>query len=116
MIIYVPVGKVIHGSDHKRVYGKHIMHADTKKTQRRFISINCCPYSRLNLLDQLLNCDVYGTHMNNKLADAVYMFDVTSKCVTNLSANDIIQAEDDFKKIHPSFIKFDAKDVKYSFS
>ena len=88
-------GKVYHTSLDSRAYG--IRHAERNPskgspgyvhTQRRFLLINCCPYSELNMIDQILNSECYNNSTPYSLAQCVYTFE--NNIVSELSNHEVL--------------------------
>jgi hypothetical protein len=108
-VVYMS-GKVYHSSSTSRAYGIH--HSERKPskgsagyvhTQRRFLLINCCPYSELNMIDQTLNSESYTNLSPYTLAQSVFIYedcDVTELCPDEIKLCGILlnMVKSQFKK------------------
>lgn len=116
--VLLMTGKTLHYSEPRRIYGRHICRMGEHKTQRRFLLINCCPYSKLNLLDQVLNSDVYMLNNEYELRNAVHVCDFSKESpesIGGLLEDDISFVMDHFPKIDPEFHKVHASKIKSSY-
>lgn len=91
-------GKVYHAASTSRAYGIH--HASRKpskdspgyvNSQRRFLLINCCPYSKLNMLDQLLNCESYTDLTPYSMKQCI--FTLSENVVSELTDSEVKSCE-----------------------
>lgn len=104
-------GKVYHASSTSRVHGiHHAVRNKSKKgdpgyvnTQRRFLLINCCPYSKLNMLDQLLNSDCYTMMSPYSLKESVFIYE--NNIVSELSDSEITSCFNTLKMVKQIYKK-----------
>jgi hypothetical protein len=108
-VLYVS-GKLYHSSSTSRAHGIH--HAERKPskgsegyvhTQRRFLLINCCPYSKLNMLDQLLNCESYTEYSPYSLSQSVFIYE--NNTVSELSASEVSSCDETLRMVKTQYKK-----------
>jgi hypothetical protein len=94
-VLYVS-GALYHSSSTSRAYGIHHAERNPSKgsagyvhTQRRFLLINCCPYSKLNMLDHLLNCESYTENSRYSLSECVFIYENNTGTVSCLNETEV---------------------------
>lgn len=111
--VLLMTGRAMHYADTKRDYGRILANINTQKTQRRFILFNICPYSRLNMLDQLLGSDIYAKSSPCSLKRGIFV--VQNNIVSRLSEDEVTDTVNNFKHLNSVCVKYPPQDIKRLF-